>query len=284
MKGVVLISGAATGFGFLLVERLLEAGWHVVATCRQLAARKETFAGLNQRFPGALELYEMDVTASADRVTVLQAVQKKHGGLDALVNNAGYGLFGALEDISEEQLRYQFEVNFFGLSLLTREALPLLRAKKGRIIMLSSLLGRVGMPLTGAYCASKFAVEGLSESLRYELKEKGVQVAVVGPGGHRTQFAKNVQWAVGVDDPKSPYYQRSQGYRAMMQRILTGKPNPPDAVAATIVRLLSLKKMPFRVACGKDAVFLGALRKVLPLSSFLGMTQRVLDKQMVARP
>src|SRR5262245_19631363 len=191
----ILITGCSSGFGRLVIPEFLREGWHVIATMRDAANRKGIFNEELNGYRDALSLLSLDVTNEAERAAAKNFIEEKFGGkLDCLVNNAGYGLFGAVEDLSEAQIREQMEVNFFGLVLLTQMLLPQLRKASGRIINLSSVLGFTGMPMSAMYCASKFAVEGFSEGLYHELKPHGVQVALVEPGAFRTNFAEKLTW------------------------------------------------------------------------------------------
>lgn len=263
MKKTVLITGCSSGFGYQMVPLFLKNGWQVIATLRRATERASLFESEKNDFKDLLQVLELDVTQAKDRNAVLELIQTRYeGNLDCLINNAGYGLFGALEDISEEQLRDQMEVNFFGTALLTRALLPPLRAARGRIINLSSVFGFSGFPLTGGYCASKYAVEGLSEALRLELAPLGVQVSLVEPGGHRTRFAESVAWGERSFSKDSAYYTATEGYRAFRDH-LAQRPNPQvaDTVAQEILRLATASRMPARVVCGKDAKMMSILKQ-----------------------
>jgi NAD(P)-dependent dehydrogenase (short-subunit alcohol dehydrogenase family) len=207
----------------------------------------------------------LDVTQTADRNALAQVIAERfEGQLDCLVNNAGYGLFGAVEDMSEAQIRDEMEVNFFGLVLTTRMLLPFVRRAHGRVINISSLLGFSGMPLGSLYCGSKFAVEGFSESLAHELAPHGVQVAVVEPGGFRTNFSDNHLWGEKSWDENSPYLKQTKAYSKFRESRATGEGNPPDPVVKAVVKLAQARKMPMRVRCGKDAKSLYAIKRMLP--------------------
>jgi NAD(P)-dependent dehydrogenase (short-subunit alcohol dehydrogenase family) len=261
----VLITGASSGFGRLLVPAFLDAGWAVIATLRGTARRAELFDAERRAAPDRFTLLELDVTSGRDRAAAAEEIERSFGGrLDCLVNNAGSGLFGALEDLSEAQLRAQMEVNFFGLAFTTRALLPHLRAARGRVINISSVLGFTAMPLTGAYTASKFAVDGLSEALYFELQPHGVQVAVVQPGAFRTDFAQNQQYGERVFDPASPYYAVSQTFARFRERRAATASAPPDEVVKTVLDLATRRRMPLRVRCGRDARSVYALKRLLP--------------------
>lgn len=261
----VLITGATSGFGKLMTEEFLLAGHVVVATGRRLTQRREILADLRGRYPTQLHEIDLDVTIPKERESALFYCQQNLQGLDVLVNNAGYAVFGALEDCTEEQVRRQMEVNFFGTALMIKETLPLLRASKGSIFNFSSILGLQGMPLTSLYCASKFAVEGLSESLAYELKMHGVRVCSIAPGSFKTGFMDGLDWARGSEQQTSPYLRQTKNYRWLRENM---KRNPryadPKVVARGVVRLAGQHRLPLRVPFGTDARATLWAKKLLP--------------------
>lgn len=179
------ITGASRGFGLELTKLLLEKGHCVAATTRQLARLERTIGRENARFL-PLETNLIDETSVKN---VLAKTIAKFGRLDTVVNNAGYGQFGYVEEISDALVRKEFDVNFFGTLNVIRHALPFMRKQRsGHIFNLSSMAGFTGFPGSGIYCASKFAVSGLSESLRDELADFGIKVTCVKPGNFRTDF------------------------------------------------------------------------------------------------
>nr|WP_324289057.1 SDR family oxidoreductase [Myxococcus sp. MISCRS1] len=185
---VVLITGASSGIGRAAARAYAEAGAHVVLAARRLerledAAREAESLGVR-----ALAV-RCDVTRGEDVERLMAQVRADFGGLDVLVNNAGQGLYGPLEAISEEQLRQVFELNVFALWRVTRAALPLLRGRRGaHVVNVSSVLGHRGLPLLGGYCASKAAVNAMTESLRTELASEGIGVRLVSPGLTESEF------------------------------------------------------------------------------------------------
>jgi NAD(P)-dependent dehydrogenase (short-subunit alcohol dehydrogenase family) len=272
----VLVTGCSSGFGRELVSVLLGRGFHVLATLRGAQARQELFAAEAAAFPGRLELLELDVTRAADRDAVVEHVRTRHGGrLGCLINNAGVGYFGALEDASEDELRRQLEVNFFGLALLTRELLPALRSAQGRLIAISSVLGYTGLPLSALYCSSKYAVEGLMEAMSYELEAQGVQVCLVEPGSFRTRFSQNVSWVSGASRPESPYSGMTHAYRSLRERLGARLGGDPSPAVLEIARLLSRRRMPLRLKLGRDARAAAWLKRMLPDSGYRWLVARV---------
>lgn len=277
----ILITGASSGFGRELVTEMLERGWLVYASLRDAEKRKELFAADQKRFGEKLKVISLDVTDGKQRVKTFSLLLEQGKGLDCLINNAGYGLFGALEDLSEEQFRRQMEVNLFGAAFLSRELMPLLRRNRGRIINISSVLGLCGFPLTSAYCASKFALEGLTEALHYEMRPHGVQVSVVSPGAFRTQFSANVVWGQGDSGANPAYARQTENYRRLKQKLSSGNGNPPKTVVKVMTRLIEAKTMPLRVRVGKDAHMTHLVRDFLPQRLATGLMGRVFDRIML---
>ena len=190
MPKTVFLTGCSSGIGKLTSALFAARGWNVAATARDPAA----LAGLTG---AAVAAFRLDVT---DEPTIAEAVARatdRFGGIDVLVNNAGYGLFGPLEGISADQLEEQYKVNVLGLAAVTRHVLPVMRRQHGgTIVNVSSLGGRVTSPFMSAYYSTKFAVEGLSETLRYELEPHGIRVKLIEPNHFKTDFlGRSLKWA-----------------------------------------------------------------------------------------
>jgi NAD(P)-dependent dehydrogenase (short-subunit alcohol dehydrogenase family) len=203
MKKTILITGASSGFGRITAKLFHSHGWNVVATMR--SPEKET----DLTTLSDILLLKLDVT---DKVTIQNAVSQtieKFGSIDVLVNNAGHGTLGVLEAASDETIRGQFDVNFFGLIDVTKAVLPQMRAQRsGTIINVSSIGGRVTFPFSTLYHATKFAVEGLTESLQYELNPLGIKLKIVEPGGYKTEFTGRSMGYYGggeIDAYKAPF-------------------------------------------------------------------------------
>jgi NAD(P)-dependent dehydrogenase (short-subunit alcohol dehydrogenase family) len=280
----VLITGTSTGFGRLLVPEFLRHGWTVIATLRNAEQRAEIFNHEKARAPDHLFLFSLDVTDEKDRAAAAEFIEKHfEGRLDCLVNNAGYGLFGAAEDLTEAQVRGQLEANFFGLVLLTQKLLPQLRRARGRIINLSSVLGYTGMPLASMYCASKFAVEGFSEGLYHELRPHGVQVALVEPGAFRTSFADKQAWGEHSFDYHSPYRKQTEAYSRYREQRASGEGVSPAPVIKAVIDLAEAKKMPLRVRCGKDAKGVYAVKRLLPEALQTGVFSKIYGRLFASK-
>lgn len=205
MKKTVFITGASSGFGRAAVKLFHQKGWNVVATMRTPEKETELSA-----LDGVL-VTRLDVTHKPGIVEAVQAGIRQFGQIDVLVNNAGFGTLGALEAAPEEVIREQFEINFFGLIEVMKAVLPGMRARKsGTIINVSSVGGRLTFPFSTLYHATKFAVEGLTESLQYELNPLGILLKLVEPGGYKTDFAgrsMNFYGAGGLDGYQQPFDQ-----------------------------------------------------------------------------
>lgn len=188
-KKVWFITGTSAGIGRELAETVLEKGYRVVATAR----KPEVLQDLAEKYPETALTVKLDVTNKTDVTEAINKTIEKFGRIDVVVNNAGYGLLGAVEEPSDEQIRGQFETNFFGVINVVRESLPILRNQKsGHIINVSSGLGFFAYPSYGYYSATKFAVQGLSDALAQEVAPLGIKVTIAEPGGTKTNFITGV--------------------------------------------------------------------------------------------
>lgn len=240
MAPLVLITGCSSGFGRRMVTHFLEAGWTVVATLRNAKERQKNFTSELKKYGDRLMLVEFDVTSPKDRAAVTKIIRQK-GKLDALVNNAGFMLLGAFEETTEEQMRRQFDVNFWGVALLIQDMLPFLRQSKGIIINISSIFGVLTWPLSSLYCASKHALEGLSASLKQELKPHGVRVALIEPGSHgATDLGNNTQWAHRILE-NSIYQNQTTNYRQLRENLRNEKTDANEKVARLTVKIAHQK-------------------------------------------
>jgi NAD(P)-dependent dehydrogenase (short-subunit alcohol dehydrogenase family) len=222
MAKSVLITGCSSGIGFLAARFFAAHGWNVVATARDPA----TLTGIAGDHVLALPL---DVTDERSIAAAVVAAVERFGSIDVLVNNAGYGIFGPLEAISADQLDHQFEVNVLGTAAMIRHVLPVMRTRhSGTIINMSSIGGRIGTPYVSAYYATKFAVEGLSESLRYELKAHGVRVKLIEPAHFKTGFIARALplWATHAD-----YEPQAGNMKAWVAHADAHAPAPDPVVA-----------------------------------------------------
>ncbi|GIH19900.1 oxidoreductase [Rugosimonospora africana] len=243
-----LITGASSGIGGTLATTLLERGEQVVVTARD----RERVGEFERRYPGRAIAAECDVTDPAAARAAMAAAVAAFGRVDVVVNNAGYGLFGALEELPDDELRRQFETNVFGSLNVARAALPQLRQQRsGHIVQISSLEGVAPM-LAGetAYAATKFAVEGMCEALAKEVAHLGVRVTIVEPGPVRTDFAGGAS----AKSPEIEDYDDSVGEALRLFAQLAGnQPNDPVRVAEAIIEAVDADQPPLRLALGGEA-------------------------------
>jgi NAD(P)-dependent dehydrogenase (short-subunit alcohol dehydrogenase family) len=262
---VALITGCSSGIGRATAARLAGAGWTVYATAR----RPETLADLEARGCRTLGL---DVTDEASMRAAVEAVEAEHGTVGALVNNAGYSQSGAIETVPIDKVRAQFETNVFGLVRLCQLVLPgMRRAHAGKIVNLSSMGGRLVFPGGGVYHATKYAVEALSDALRFEVKGFGVDVIVIEPGLIRTSFGDtSVAGVAEAGEGLADYAQfNAHVARATESVYEPGSPlgrlgGPPDAVAKVIEKALRAHRPRARYTVTPSAKLLIAQRAVMP--------------------
>ncbi|MEX3787870.1 oxidoreductase [Paraburkholderia sp. BR14374] len=246
---VWFITGVSSGFGRSLAEAVLARGDKVVGTVRN----ETQIASFENLAPGRAHGLLLDVTDAAAVPRAVGQALERTGAIDILVNNAGYGLFGALEEVSDEQARQLFDTNVFGTVNVIRAVLPHFRARKrGHIVNFSSVAGVIGIAGCSFYCASKHAVEGLSESLAQELHPFGIGVTLVEPGGFRTNFAGgSLKWS----ENELPDYSETVGQmRRYMSSYHGTQAGDPAKAAEAIVRAVSADAPPLRLPLGPDAV------------------------------
>ncbi|MTD12932.1 SDR family NAD(P)-dependent oxidoreductase [Nakamurella sp. YIM 132087] len=246
---VWMITGASSGFGRSIAEAALAAGDTVVAAVR----RPDSMADLEQRYPGRVGVVALDVTDATRIPAAVQEVLAAHGRIDVLVNNAGRGLVGAVEETTDEELRGLMELHFFGPVALTRAVLPSMRARgSGAVVQMSSQGGRLSFPGVGGYSATKFALAGWSEALAGEVAGFGIRVLVVEPGAFRTSF--NGPQALLVSAGMPEYDDQIAPVRDGLAGGDGQQPGDPDKAAAAILTALAAERTPLHLVVGSDAV------------------------------
>ncbi len=272
MSKSVLISGCSSGIGLCLARGLRDQGYRIFATARQAN-------DVDLLIAEGFEALQLDLDSSDNIQTVTkQVLDLTENQLFALINNAAYGQVGAVEDLSREAMRAQFESNVFGTQELTNAVLPAMRAAgQGRIVHISSVLGLVCMPMRGAYSASKFALEALGDNLRMELVGSGVQVSLVEPGPVVSKFRDNAlkTFQTNIDADKSVHAER---YKQEIQRLNNPGVNsrftlPPESVLKKVEHALSASHAKPRYYVTTPTWIFGLLRRVLPT--------RVLDALLI---
>ena len=272
-RGAVLITGASSGIGRASAMYLAERGYRVVGTSRSME-RLEGLLKEARRRHLPVSGAELDINSDGAVERVVPEMASRHGGFGVLVNNAGYGLWGPIGSLSTRELAAQFETNVFAVHRLIRAALPdMLEQRRGTIVNVSSVLGRIATPFNGAYVSSKFALEGLSESLRTELWPFGVRVAVVEPGLFRTEFVSNQVTAANAEDEDSAYAPYVRRYR---QRSLAmhRKGADPVRVARVIHKIIRSRRPAFRYPVSVEARLGGLAARLLPERLYLYLMGR----------
>ena len=245
---VWFITGSSTGFGRELAEELLEQGHKVVATAR----KPESLSDLTAKYPDTVRAVKLDVTKPGEvRAAVAEAV-KAFGRIDVLVNNAGYGLIGAVEEATDAQIRHQFETNVFGALDVVRAVLPQMREQKsGHILNLSSVGGFVSFPSSGHYSATKFALEAYSESLAKEGEALGIKVTIVEPGAFRTDFNGR---SLALAEGQLPVYPSTKYFTDWLIENDGKQPGDPRKAAKAMIKAVEAENTPLRLALGEDAI------------------------------
>ena len=259
---VAVVTGSSTGIGYETSLTLARNGFLTYATMRNLN-KSENIKMVTTKENLPIRIKQLDVTDDVSVKNAIQSISSEAGRLDVLVNNAGYGLNGAFEDLAMDEIKAQYETNVFGLIRTTQAILPIMRGQKsGTIVNISSGAGRFGFPGGSAYVSTKFAVERLSESMSYELEPFGIKVVIVEPGVIRTNFVDGLVIAKKSQDPNSPYSQ-------IMQRIATGfeemmkNASSPDLVAKVVLDAIRDENPSLRYLAGSDVEkWLGGNRKI----------------------
>ena len=247
-----LITGASSGIGRVTATYLAERGFHVIATSRSLE-RLDTLVEEMASQKLAFTPIQLDINRNEGVNRVMPGVIADQGPIDVLINNAAYSLWGPIQTLSVSEVKTMFEANFFGAIRMIHSVLPgMIEKGSGVVINVSSVLGRMATPFNGAYASSKFALEGLSEALRTEVKPFGVKVALVEPGLFNTNFQQNTVLAEGVDGQETVYTPLIEGYRKNHDRFQSfGK--DPIKVAKVIHSIIESRNPPFRNPVGADA-------------------------------
>jgi NAD(P)-dependent dehydrogenase (short-subunit alcohol dehydrogenase family) len=265
---VALVTGSSSGMGFETALLLARTGFHTYASMRNLEKSKNiTEIASTEKLP--LQVVQLDVN---DYRTVKDAIHKiaaEKKRIDVLVNNAGYGVFGSLEDLSIEEIKAQFETNFYGVIRVTQQVLPVMRKQNtGTIVNVSSVGGSIGLPVLSAYHSTKFALEGLSESMSYELEPFGIRVVIIEPGVIRTNIMNSNVSAKKALDPKSPYFSLMQKVENHFKSMMENASSPPEEVAKVILQAITSANPQLRYTVGDDATTLIQAKRTMSDAEF----------------
>ena len=259
MEKVALVTGSSSGIGLETALALARDGFHTFASMREIK-KGETIQEIATQENLPIEIIELDVDCEESIVNGIKKIATDKGRIDVLVNNAGYGQFGFTEDVSIDDFRKQFETNFFSIVRIIQEITPIMRNQgSGIIVNVSSVVGRMGLPGSPAYISSKFALEGLSECLRYELGQFGIQTTLIEPGVIKTNFFQSMKLPESHKDPK---------YKEMTESILSGLKmmvemgTSPKQVAEVIIKAIHDTEIQPRYIAGADAAMFLEAKKM----------------------
>jgi NAD(P)-dependent dehydrogenase (short-subunit alcohol dehydrogenase family) len=260
-KKVAVVTGSSTGIGFETSLLLARNGFYTYATMRNLDKSK-AITSLKQKEKLSLEILQLDVTADESVKEAINKITSEQERIDVLINNAGYALVGAFEELSIEEFKEQYETNVFGVIRVTQAVLPIMRNQRcGTIVNISSIAGKIGFPITSAYVSSKFALEGVSESMAYEIEQFGIKVILIEPGVIKTNFDNNLK--IG----KRVHNNQNSSYAEMTQKRITGfksrfeNGSPSIDVAKVILKAITSENpTKLRYLVGNDAFKLIKIR------------------------
>jgi len=250
MEKIALVTGSSSGIGFETALALAREGYYTYATMRD-TKKGSQINEIAKKENLKLEVIELDVDKDKTVQDAVNKIMKEKNRIDVLVNNAGYTLFGCLEDLSMDDLKTQFETNFFGVVRTSQAVIPIMRKQKsGTIVNISSVAGRIGFPVSPAYISSKFALEGLSESMRYELSPFGINTIIIEPGVIKTNLMSSMKKSMKPDSVYKDITNKVIMGISMMAEMGT----PPQEVAKTIIKAIKSENPLPRYVVGNDAV------------------------------
>jgi short-subunit dehydrogenase len=266
-RSVVLLTGASTGLGLAIARRLLATPHRIILTARESSLPRLNEAGFQES--ERVHLRALDITSTAERQRVVDEANRAWGGVDILLNNAGVAYRAVVEHISDEGRWDQMNINFRAPLELVRLVLPRMREKRaGRILNISSVGGMMAMPTMALYSASKFALEGATEALWYEVRPWNIHVSLVQPGFIRSDSFLRTRYTTASEramaDAANPYHEHYEQMAGMIARLMRSTHATPERVARVVVRTMERRRPPLRVAGTWDARVFGLLRRVLP--------------------
>lgn len=280
-RRTILLTGASLGLGLEVARLLIKSDHHLILTAREASMDRFSAAGIFES--ERIWLRPLDITAASQREAVVREACDQLGGVDALINNAGISYRSVIEHVSDDERLYQMAVNYSGPLSLTKLVLPSMREKRaGRILQISSAGGFMAMPTMGVYAASKFALEGATEALYYEVRPFGIRVSLILPGFINSDGFQRVihtgQGAVAVADPANPYFAHYDNMSSFVGRVMRFTPTTQERVARAVVRALDSKHPKLRVPATWDARVLWMVRRFLPQRLYHEILYRLLPR------
>ncbi|MFL6380307.1 MAG: SDR family oxidoreductase [Nitrososphaeraceae archaeon] len=287
-KQVAVVTGSSSGIGFETCLTMARNGYNTYATMRKIEGKTNqiTYIAKNENLP--LKVLQLDVDNDKSVLDAINRIVTEYGSIDVIVNNAGYALVGALEQTSTEEIKAQFETNFFGAVRVTQTVIPVMREQRsGRIVNIISMGGRIAIPLDSIYHATKFALEGLSESIQYELEPFGIKVILVEPGAVGSNFWKNWRMAAKASnssDNNNDYLLYRQIENNMLESFKKMEQNAihPSEVAKMILQAVTSDNPDFRYVIGKDAATILETRKRMSDREFQDLFKKQFNLQDIS--
>lgn len=280
---VAIITGSSTGIGFETSLMLARNGFHTYATMRKLEVGSKQITDISKNENLPLQAVQLDVDNDKSVIDAINNIVMEKDRIDVVVNNAGYALIGAFEENSMEEIKAQFETNFFGAVRIMQVVIPIMRKQRsGRIVNITSMGGRVAIPLDSIYHATKFALEGLSESIQYELEPFGIKVILIEPGAIGSNFWKNLKMAAKAssldNNNNSPYRQLVDNILGTFKQIEQNTIHPSE-VAKVILQAVLSDNPDFRYVIGKDAAMMLEARRNMPDREFENLMKKQFNLQ-----
>lgn len=271
---VALVTGSSSGIGLSTSVALARSNYTTYATMRDLSKSKLLQSILEkEKLP--ISIIQLDVTEDISVSQAIKSIIAKSDRIDILVNNAGFGITGAFEDLTVDEIKQQFETNFFGLIRVTKQVLPFMRSQHcGVIVNVSSGLGRFGIATSSAYASSKFAVEGLTESMSYELEQFGIRTILIEPGIIKTNFIQSSKLARKSTDQTSPYRRYMENMEKGMKKLIESGQDP-QYVAKVILTAIEDKNPKLRYLAGKDIEQILEVKEKLSDEDFHNMLKKM---------
>ena len=272
-KKVAIITGSSSGIGFETSLILARNGFHTYAAVRNLE-KSQPLIDMAKKDGLSIQVVELDVSNDKSVKDAINRVLSENKRIDVVVNNAGYALVGSFEDLSMDEIKSQFETNFFGAIRVIQGVLPTMRNQRnGRIVNLSSMGGRMAIPLDSAYHGTKFALEGLSESLQYEVEQFGIKIIIIEPGAIKSNFFNNLKMASKAQRPDSPCTQMMQKLNAGFSFILENAAHPVE-VAKVILAAVTSEDPQLRYTVGDDAAMILQAKRTMSDTEFRNLMKK----------
>ena len=270
---VAIVTGSSSGIGFETSLILARNGFHTYAAVRNLD-KSQPLIDMSKKDGLSIQVIELDVSNDKSVKDAINRVLSENKRIDVVVNNAGYALVGSFEDLSMDEIKSQFETNFFGIIRVIQAVLPTMRNQRnGRIVNVSSMGGRIAIPLDSAYHGTKFALEGVSESLQYEVEQFGIKIIIIEPGAIKSNFFNNLKMASKAQRPDSPYTQMMQKLNAGFSFILENAPHPVE-VAKVILAAVTSEDPQLRYTVGDDAAMMLQAKRTMSDTEFRNLMKK----------